>query len=359
MQRKIYLEWMRLLAASLVIFNHLPGYTLYGISSGSKQAFYMVLTMITRINVPLFFMISGILLFSKEEDFLKVIKKRVSRFCLIIIIFEGGLFCACLVKSFLEGSLIEYPLRKFVFGVLAGNLDWTGAYWYLYAYLGLLFTLPFMQRIAKRIEKQDFIVLLMLHFFFRSLIPLLNIGLNKIDWGGVSISSSFSVPLATTKAFFFPLIGYYIDRNIEIGKLQKKHIVGLVIGGVVGILLSCFCTYYEGITTGKYTQNYVQLFDYLTTIVVFILIKYVTTRKYKKLSEGNVAKMVCVAGSLTFGIYLFDPYLKFFMYDKYENFAEPVLPTLIVSIGWVFISMCLGGLITFFLKKMPLFRKIL
>ena len=54
-QKKIYFEWMRILACGLVIFNHLEGYTLYKSSIGIKQGLYMLLTMITRINVPLFF----------------------------------------------------------------------------------------------------------------------------------------------------------------------------------------------------------------------------------------------------------------------------------------------------------------
>ena len=52
--KKAYFEMMRVMACALVIFNHLPGYMLYSISKGEKQFFYMCLTMVTRINVPLF-----------------------------------------------------------------------------------------------------------------------------------------------------------------------------------------------------------------------------------------------------------------------------------------------------------------
>lgn len=65
-------------------------------------------------------------------------------------------------------------------------------------------------------------------------------------------------------------------------------------------LLSNFCTYYEGITTGAYTQNYVQLFDYLTSIVVFLIIKYIFTVKQSE--KVGVEKVICLGGSLTFGI---------------------------------------------------------
>lgn len=78
---------MRVVACALVIFNHLPGYLLFTIPGGSKQFVYMCLTMITRINVSLFFMISGALLFQKDEDFLCVLRKRFARIVVLLLVF--------------------------------------------------------------------------------------------------------------------------------------------------------------------------------------------------------------------------------------------------------------------------------
>ena len=64
-------------------------------------------------------------------------------------------------------------------------------------------------------------------------------------------------------------------------------------------------------------------------------------------------------GSLTFGIYLLDPFLKMFLYGFIYNFFENTLPTIIASFIWCLISMVLGGLIAIILKKIPLFKKIL
>ena len=72
--KKIYFELMRILACGLVIFNHLKGYSLYSMSNGIKQFIYMCLTMITRVNVPLFFMISGALLLKKDENIILILK---------------------------------------------------------------------------------------------------------------------------------------------------------------------------------------------------------------------------------------------------------------------------------------------
>ena len=60
--RVTYYDVMRIIAIFLVVFNHLRGYSLYSISSGWKQWIYFFMTMITRINVPLFLMVSGALI---------------------------------------------------------------------------------------------------------------------------------------------------------------------------------------------------------------------------------------------------------------------------------------------------------
>lgn len=52
--KKTYYEWIRLIACFFVIFNHLKGYVLFMNASGVKQLFYMLLSVITKINVPLF-----------------------------------------------------------------------------------------------------------------------------------------------------------------------------------------------------------------------------------------------------------------------------------------------------------------
>ena len=53
-ERIVYLDAMRIIAIFFVLFNHSSGYSLYQISSGPEQWIYMFITMVTRINMPLF-----------------------------------------------------------------------------------------------------------------------------------------------------------------------------------------------------------------------------------------------------------------------------------------------------------------
>lgn len=353
--KKVYYEWIRLIACFFVIFNHLKGYVLFMNASGIKQAFYMVLSVITKINVPLFFMVSGALLLEKQENIVTVLKKRISRVCLVILLFELGIFIECRLYALAQGRDYEFTVKRFIYGVFARELDETGAYWYLYAYLGFLCLLPLLQKLAKQMSRSDFYTLLTLHFVFLFLFPVCNLLLTVTGNDSISIAGEFSVPLATSAAFFYPLVGYYLDHKIDILTISKGKWVRLVAAALTGIVLSCLCVYLDGVAG----ENYISLFDYLLAIAVFLFIKYAVTIRIPILSAGRIAEAVCFMGSLTFGIYLLDHYFKLVLYSGYEAFAESFLPSLFASFGWCVISMFLGGMVTWILKKLPLFRKIL
>lgn len=353
--KKVYYEWIRLVACFFVIFNHLKGYVLFMNSSGMKQAFYMVLSVITKINVPLFFMVSGALLLERQENIITVLKKRISRICLGILFFELGIYVECRLYALAQGRDYEFTVKRFIYGVFARELDETGAYWYLYAYLGFLCLLPLLQKLAKQMSRSDFYTLLTLHFVLQSLLPACNLLLTVTGNDSICIAGEFSVPLATSAAFFYPLAGYYLDHKTDIQAISKRKWTGLGTAVLTGIILSCLCVYLEGAAS----ENYISLFDYLLAIAVFLFIKYAVTIRIPKLSAGKAAEAVCFMGSLTFGIYLLDHYFKLILYSGYEAFAESFLPSLFASFGWCVVSMFLGGMTTWILKKMPLFCKIL
>lgn len=182
--KKIHLEVLRILAIFLVIFNHVPGYFLYQQNEGYKCYIYMFITMFTRINVPLFFMISGALLLAKTENFSTVIKHRVIKFGPILLIFTL-LFTA--FRYLIEPNY-SIEAMDLTYRIFKGKVVHLYSYWYLYAYLGLLFMLPFLQRIAKNLSRQDIFILMGFHFVFSSLLPMINDFLYSKDMYGIGIS---------------------------------------------------------------------------------------------------------------------------------------------------------------------------
>lgn len=340
-KRKSYLDALRIFACFLVIFNHLPGYELYQSAEGVSQWIYMFITMFTRINVPLFFMISGTLLLSKEEPLEKILKHRVFRIAVVTVVSGTLLYIA---YHPWDGGIKEW-LRQLIKG------DVTFAYWYLYAYLGLLLMLPFMRKIAKGFGKQEFIYLLVLQVCICSVYPALSYIAFRVTGTALPLCEFFSVPLVQISAFFYPLMGYYLDRVLCVETLKKKQLLLLAAAAVLGILITSGFTYAEGTVSGKFTENFVDLFTYLTSITVFILTKYLFVTKWNHMRNG-VVKVLGAVSSLTFGIYLLDPFLQHWIFWPFvQSPGTPAMPAIVTSIGWCIFSMGLGGCITYLLKK--------
>lgn len=93
------------------------------------------------------------------------------------------------------------------------------------------------------------------------------------------------------------------------------------------------------------------MFDWILAIIVFVFVKYWSMYIASGVVKKWCAKVFCFIGPLTFGVYLFDPRLKSFFCSDYLLYTEPALPAMIVSIGWVLISMTAGGIITCAFKK--------
>lgn len=358
MRKKTYFEFMRILACGLVIFNHHAGYWLFATTSGLKQFFYMCLTMFTRVNVPIFFMISGALLLNKTES-VSCVLKRFFRIVFTLLLFDFIMLLVNKLTYSAKGQAYEVSFSKLFWGFLSNSIDGTSPYWYLYAYLGFLLMLPFLRKAVIGFSKSEFNILLYVHFIVWSAIPILNIILGMFGIPNIQICWDFDVPFAFDKAFFYPLIGYYLEYNVDVEKMKNKNYVWLVIIGITGITISVICTYYEASQIGSYTQNYVQLFDYLSAIVVFLIIKSLVVKMSSNGQNGKLSTIISYIGSLTFGIYLFEPVLRRILFEKYELFAEPLLPTIIVTFGWIIICMLCGGILTYSLKKIPVVRKLL
>ena len=359
---KVYIEALRILATGCVIFNHLPAIVLFTDTDGIIQTIYMAITVLVKISVPVFFMISGALLLGrKEESHKDVIKNKFMRILITMIIFELGVYILSLLVGVMgENGIHDFSLRYFIKEFLEGSLEYCGAYWYLYIYLGFLLCLPFMQRIAPKMNKSDFIFLIGIHFIFSSLLPMYNVFCFDNKIGDFYFDAGFDIPFASRTMLFFPLIGYYIDKEIDTKNIKKKHIVYMLSVMAVCLCLTCMTVYREASIRDAFLFNYVEIFNYVFAIIIFILFKYryervlINRKSYKRLSD-----IVCFVGPLTFGIYLLDPYMGLVVTGRYFYFVESLLGTLWTSVTMMFVSMTICGTITYILKKMPVFDRLL
>ena len=220
----------------------------------------------------------------------------------------------------------------------------------------MLLLLPFLRMVASGLGRVEFRYLLFLHFLISALVPMTSYALVVMSGEGYSLG--LSLPLATTKQLFYPLIGYYLSR-VDLGKFSGRNIVMTLVAALAGIVVSCLFTYHQGICF-EYSQDFVQLFDWVSAIAVFMLFRLVFDGPVH-LSERfpRMGKVITFLGPLVFGVYLLDPLLKRFFYANLSGILEPLLPTLFVSVCWCLVSFALGGLITWALKHVPVVRTIL
>ena len=209
-------------------------------------------------------------------------------------------------------------------------------------------------------QKKDYIFLLIVRFLFVSFLPLLNIVLKFVKFGTLSLNPGFDAPFANKLMFFYPFIGYYLDQKLDVERMGKRHLFEIVGVEAAAILIQCFLAYGEAASIGYFTNSYTAIFDYIIAMTTFMLIKYLVINVFPKYKNWNkMSDFICFVGPLTFGIYLMDPCISFVLAGKYHTIMQQFLPPFLVGATWTFISMTIGGTITYFLKKMPVFNKIL
>ncbi|MCR4585970.1 MAG: acyltransferase [Lachnospiraceae bacterium] len=353
-KKEAFYEFLRVLAIILVVLNHLPIATAFMVEEGLGGGLYLLFAIIVRVNVPIFFMISGALLLRKDEDLKTVLHKRVLRFALILFVFSLGLYLADMTVSLLKYGYTEASVWDFIWKFTGNSVPGADSYWFLYSYLALLCFLPFLKRIVEKITKYEFIAILIMHFIIASLIPVINLGAVYAGAEDIGWPSRLQLPLVTVKPFFYAVCGYYLDTKADISQLKGKQKAELTAACLLAIILSFICVKLDGDLNG-YSEKYIALFDYVLAISIFLLVR-------KLFSAGKPdaggRDIIPALGSLSFGIYLLDPFLKAALYSKYTGMCADRLNFAVFSLGWLMISLILGGVLTSVLKKLPLMNKL-
>lgn len=300
----------------------------------------LILPVIAIMDIPLFFLISGALLLGKEESYSELFRKRILRFVILLV-------CASAVVYVLTEDG-KTSLSSFLYSLIHGDI--VLSYWYLYAYLAYLLTLPFLRKIAKHLTGTDVVYLILLRVIFLTVFLSLEFFWKLAGHDPIVLSSSFELPFAMISFLFFPLVGYYLANVLPLEQIQKKQIVLCIAVIIAGSAYSVAVTYIEGLTSG-FTQNYLGLFNYSSPIALFLIVRYIVE---KRPPSPRLCRFFAVLSSTTIGIYLLEPLISHFFLDPFFRYIpwHPVLIT-IASILWCLFSIAVGSVTTFFLRKIP------
>lgn len=342
----VHLEFIRIVAAVMVVFNHTEykGYLLYSKCSQGSVLYwiYMALSILCKAGVPLFFCISGALLLGREKEGVKVYFKRIVR-TLIVLLFFSIIYYLYLIIPVGGSFDLKAMVTMIYTGTIAGHL------WFMYAYLAFLISLPLLQAMAQNLDKWVFAVCIILSILFDGLIPIIQF---YVFGGKYEINGMIS-PFFISSVVLYPLIGYYVHNRMDEGMILK-YIPWLWVGNVACFAITEYVMNKEAsmIETGVPSEKFISVFSVVNCITLFVSLK----KLIDKISVSDLSKrIICTMGACTFGIYLMHPIIidSDFIQNMYDAFVGKGINAMVAAFIITIITFLISGIITYIILQIP------
>lgn len=339
-QKVIRLEVIRIIALFCIVYNHI-GYVIFMNTEDSLEIIIsVVLSVLCKTGVPLFFMISGALLLDREECWGIVYKRRVLRIAEVIILFTVfRFFYECYVTKTMSFSVVQL-----VKAILTGNI--LHPYWFLYAYLSILLLLPVLRIIVKNLDEQGMKHLLILIVIFFMVIPL----------KALVVKQEWQVSLLLDEKICYMFLGYFIEHKLQKSDFSLRNMTLALAGSAVGIFLSLWMVVKPNINGGEYATEMIPILSMFLACMIFYLLRGISFG----FTDMNVRieKLIMTIGSCVFGVYLIEDYLRAivaWMYGRHGIYIDDVNSCVLSTT----IVILVGIPIIYFLKKLPILKKLL
>lgn len=341
----LYYELLRIIAICCIIFNHTGdnAFFLFSVTdSPIEYVLSMMLAILCKVGVPIFFMISGALLIPKEEDLKTLITKRILRIAIVIVLFSFVLY----VRQYIYHP--EYGFGLFFFFKTIYSSEFVIPYWFLYSYMALLIVLPFIRKMAQNMSKTEYMYLVVLGVIFNCLCPIFDYFLGANIHIGLFISSS---------NILFSLLGYGMEHVLEESDYTKHGNLFMGMITFASVMISGLLIYVEYKCSGAYSERFVGIFVLVQTLALFYCVKYQSIKCIRSCPRW-LQKCILGVGGCTFGIYLLEEILRTDLDGMFQYLCPPV-PLLLVCIVYILAVMGIGTLVVLILKHVPGIRRLL
>lgn len=334
MERKTYIDFIKIIAIYMVLFNHtgINGFMLFTVARSSKfYFFYIFFSILIKTAVPLFFMASGALLLGKEESYEVLFKKRFLKY--VILLFSGSVIAylyTCICSSPQEVDIFFFFKTLYTDRVSV-------AFWYLYAYLSYILMLPILRKMVNAMTDHEFKWMLLMYSF----IQILSLAEFMI-WKDNTTHNSHIFFFITKNYIFYPAMGYYMDQRMGNGQFTRKRLLALLVVSITAICVCSFMTHYRCTLMDEWHEKTCQKFFNTLIFLPTITIYYAGRMWFinHNLNE-KICRVITIAGSTTFGIYLIEQICR--NETKFVFFwLKPYIKTLPACCVWIFIA-CVGG----------------
>lgn len=287
--KKLHIEWIRIIAIVLVVLNHSDLFYTYYTNTENKLTFSvsLLISAICKANVPLFMMVTGALLIPKAETWKDILKKRVARMLVVLVLFSGLMYCLqCFVWNQNVFSIIEFIRKLF-------TNDIQTSYWYLYEYIGILMMLPFVGAMARNLDKDCMKYFLGLGIVF------------KVGFSVIGLFTKYSLPIdffILGNSVFYVLMGYHLENEVGEEEYNKISCTKIILGLIASICMTIVMVLADKNMSGQYHENVLSI---MTPVMALLI--YVGVRKVGIIcSNGKSTNIFAFLGSCTFGVYLIE-----------------------------------------------------
>jgi surface polysaccharide O-acyltransferase-like enzyme len=345
--RFAYMDFIRIAAVFLVIVNHTNSVVFQAaVPSDITWWVSVVWYYISKMGVPLFVMVSGACLLPRTDTY----KKTIQRFLHIgaaLVLFSYLYFIVDVVQGY---GGIKDALNLLGFFKSIWHAPITDSFWYLYFYLGLMLMLPWLQRLAKAMEKRDLLYLIVVSFTLSAFWPLVTHYVPALMMSGY-----FSVPLfASYLGIFFA--GHYIHAYAQ--KISRPLCVTMIVVSIVASTLLTYSEYLAVDGIGQYwfmdERDTPSIFVILSALAVMMLLKSVLYDPKKKTKDA-----LYMLGGCAFGIYLVQDFIieqtRFRLFVPFSRSINPFAAALLWEIGIFAVALFIIWLI----RKLPQIKKLI
>lgn len=154
-----YISVLRIIATIAVIAIHASsGYLNSTDIAGFDWKYANLINSFTRFSVPIFVMLSGALLLTKEESTEQFYKKRLLKICYPFIFWT-------IIYFFYNTPIFELSYDQLLSALVYRLKNGANAHlWYLYMIIGLYVAIPFLQKIVQHASIRELEIFLVLWF---------------------------------------------------------------------------------------------------------------------------------------------------------------------------------------------------
>lgn len=353
--KKIHIEFLRILCIWLVMFTHssTSGFSLYLAQQTSPWfPLYLLVPFWVKTAVPIFFMVSGALLLGKDEPISVIFRKRISRFVQVILVFS-------LINYIFFYAVPEHHFSLLRYLSITYTSNMATAYYFLYIYVSFLLMLPLWRAMVRSLTNTHYLYLIGLNLFFVGFIPVFSFLLFR---GQAEMNGFLNPLLAISEPSFYFIIGYWMENVLPDSWITKRNLCRLGLAAAAGTVIAAVMTWFYGYTAGGLTeaisQRFYDSFLFLNTAFLYCFCRY--WFRHHEVSDTWKRRLIFL-GSLSFGVMLFEEITRAVTHRLLTQVLLVHVPgfPFLDAVVWITTAFALGAVMTWLIKKIPYFQKLI